>query len=193
MPGFFSVEDASKFFIANSEVRKPMLKYVPFVCALALSAIALPAQTTAVASTVKTTAMIGLAQGQTAQLNLLNPGVQTATAAVICTAAVAYFDSTGTMLKTATLSVAPGKSGSVDLSDAELNIAAGARREIRAQISVPGVLPPTSTAGTPIVAAACKLIPTLEIFDSATGRTLVTLGHVEAIPSAVATPVTAVN
>jgi hypothetical protein len=37
---------------------------------------------------VKTTAMIGLAQGQTAQLNLLNPGVQAPATGVICTAAV---------------------------------------------------------------------------------------------------------
>jgi hypothetical protein len=172
-----------------------MLKYnyVLSVCALALSALALSAQTTAVTSTVETTAMIGLAQGQTAQLNLLNPGVQPQADGVICTAAVSFFDAAGTLLKTATLSVAPGQSNSADLSDTVLNIAVGARREIRAQISIPVVLPPASTGSTPIMLAGCKLIPTLEIFDSVTGRTLVTLGHVEAIPSAVATPVTAAN
>jgi hypothetical protein len=171
-----------------------MLKYeyVPLACALALSALALQAQTTAVASTVETTAMIGLAQGQTAQLNLLNPGVEAPAAGAICTAAVSFFDATGTLLKNSTLSVAPGKSGSADLSgDTDLNIAVGARREIRAQISVPVVLlPPASTGVTPIMVADCKLIPTLEIFDSTTGRTLVTLGGVHAIPSAVVTPVT---
>jgi hypothetical protein len=171
-----------------------MLKYIPFACAMALSTLALPSQTTAIASTSETTAMIGLAQGQTAQLNLLNPGVQPSATGVICTAAVSYFDSTGTLLKTSTLSVAPGKSGSTDLSgDMDLNIAAGARREIRAQISIPSIPPPTSTGGTPIAAPVCKLIPTLEIFDNVTGRTLVTLGRVEAIPSIVATPVTPAN
>src|ERR1700677_1733917 len=109
MPGFSSAEDTNQVFITNSEVRKPMLKYkyVLSVCALALSAVALSAQTTAVTSTVETTAMVGLAQGQTAQLNLLNPGVQPQAAGVICTAAVSFFDATGTLLKTSTLSVAP--------------------------------------------------------------------------------------
>jgi hypothetical protein len=171
-----------------------MLKYIPLACALALSALALSAQTTTATSTVETTAMIGLAQGQTAQLNLLNPGVQGPAAATICTAAVSFFDAAGTMLKTSTLIVAPGQSNSADLSaGADLSIAVGARREIRAQISTPAILPPTSTGGTPIMVAACKLIPTLEIFDSSTGRTLVTLGHVEAIPSVVVTPVTPAN
>jgi hypothetical protein len=171
-----------------------MLKYTPLACALALSALALPAQPIAVASTVKTTAMIGLAQGQTAQLNLLNPGVQAPATGVICTAAVSYFDAAGTLLKSSTISIAPGKSGSTDLSgDTDLNIAVGARREIRAQISIPAVPPPASTGATPIVVAACKLIPTLEIFDSVSGRTLVTLGRVEAIPSVVVTPVTPAN
>jgi hypothetical protein len=171
-----------------------MLKCIPLACGLTLSALVLQAQTAAVAMTVETTAMIGLAQGQTAQLNLLNPGVQAPATGVICTAAVSYFDSTGTLLKTATLSVAPGKSGSADLSaDTDLNIAAGARREIRAQISIPGVLPPTSTGSTPIIAATCNLIPTLEIYDSVSGRTLVTLGHVKAIPSVGVTPVTPVT
>jgi hypothetical protein len=170
-----------------------MLKYnyVLSVCALALSALALSAQTTAVTSTVKTTAMIGLAQGQTAQLNLLNPGVQALATGEICTAAVSYFDAAGTILKTSVVTVAPGKSGAVDLSgDTDLTIAAGARREIRAQISMPAVPPPTSTGATPIAVAACKLIANLEIYDSVSGRTLVTLGGVHAIPSPVVTPAT---
>jgi hypothetical protein len=192
--GFVYNGKTTKVFTTNSEVRKPMLKYIPLACALALSSLALPAQTTAVASTVETTAMIGLAQGQTAQLNLLNAGVQPPATGVICTAAVSYFDSAGTLLKASTLSIAPGKSGSTDLSgDTDLSIAAGARREIRAQISVPAVPPPTSTGAAPTVAPVCKLIPTLEIFDSVTGRTLVTLGRVQAIEAVVATPVTPAN
>jgi len=164
-----------------------MCKYI--LCALALSASALSAQTAVVTPTVETTAMIGLAQGQTAQLNLLNPGVLPPALGVICTAAVTYFDSSGSMLKTGTVSVAPGKSGAVNLSaDTDLNIALGARRDIRAQISVPAILPPASPVSTPITAASCSLIPTLEIFDSASGHTLVSLGGVHVIPSAVVTP-----
>jgi hypothetical protein len=166
---------------------KLMLNYIRSMCVLAVSALALPAQTAAVAATVKTTAMIGLAQGQTAQLNLLNPGAPAAGA--ICTAAVTYFDAGGAALKTSTVSVAPGTSSAVDLTDTELSIAVGARREIRAQFSIPAVLPPASTGNAPMIPASCTLIPTLEIFDSASGRTLVSLGGAHAVPSGIATPV----
>jgi hypothetical protein len=166
-------------------------RYVLFVCALASSALTLSAQTAAVASTVKTTAMIGLAQGQTAQLNLLNPGVQPPATGVICTAVVSFFDAVGTLLKSSVVSVPPGKSDPVDLvSEADVTIASGARREIRAQFSIPAVPPPASTATTPIATPACTLIPTLEIFDSVTGRTQVSLGAAHTIPAVVATPVT---
>ena len=166
-----------------------MLTYVRLTCVLALSGLALSAQTVAVAPKVKTTGVIGLAQGETAQLNLLNPGVQAPAAGVLCTAAVIYFDAGGATLKTSTVSVAPGTAGAVDLSaDTDLNIAAGARRVIRAQISFPAVPVPASTGSAPIIPASCSLIPTLEIFDSVSGRTLVSLGGVHAIPTAAATP-----
>jgi hypothetical protein len=166
-----------------------MLTYVRLTCVLALSAFALSAQTAAATPTVKTTAMIGLAQGETAQLNLLNPGVQSPAVGVLCTAAVTFFDAGGASLKTATVTVAPGTAGAVNLSaDADLSVAVGARRDIRAQFSFPAIPTPASTGSTPIIPAPCSLIPTLEIFDSTTGRTLVSLGGAHDIPSAVVTP-----
>ena len=68
----------------------------------------------------------------------------------------------------------------------DLNLIAGQRREIRATISTPGVPPPATptAAATP---TGCKLIPTLEILDTVTGRTLVVLGHAAMIPQVVAT------
>ena len=171
-----------------------MRTYILSVCALTLSALTLPAQTNAANTTVETTGMIGLAQAQTAQLNLLNPGMRPPALGIICTATVTYYDAGGTVLKTSLVSVEPGASGAVDLvAGPDVSIAAGARRDIRAQISIPGILPPasTSTGTAPSAATACKLIPTLEIFDSASGHTLVSLGGMHAIPSVVATPATA--
>ncbi|HXP88802.1 MAG TPA: hypothetical protein VN841_29035 [Bryobacteraceae bacterium] len=46
-------------------------------------------------------------------------------------------------------------------------------------ITLPGA--PPVAAGSSAV-AACKVIPTLEVFDTLTGRTLVVLGHVESVP-----------
>jgi len=165
-----------------------MLKCTHLTCALALSSIALSAQAIPVTNTVQTTGMIGIADAQTAQLNVLNPGILPPAVGVICTASVSFVDANGNVLKTTSLSVAPGKSLPFDLrSDTDLNLVAGDRREIRATISIPAVFPPTATGTTPVT-PACKLISTLEIFDTVSGRTLVTLGHAALVPAA---PVTA--
>lgn len=101
---------------------------------------------------------------------------------VTCSAAVSFVDGNGVVLKTGSLSIAPGKSMSFDITDVELAIIYGYRRELRALISTPAVTPiATSSAAAP---PACKLIPTLEIFDDATGRTLVALGRAETVPAA---------
>ncbi|HLK67327.1 MAG TPA: hypothetical protein VKU19_28020 [Bryobacteraceae bacterium] len=153
-------------------------------CALTLGVTALFAQTVPVSSTVETTGMIGLADAQTAQLNLLNPGVLAPALGVVCTAGVSFVDSSGTVLKTATLVVPPGKSMALDLrSDTDLKLAAGDRREIRATISIPSIVPPPNAAAPAASTSACKLVPTLEILDTPSGRTLVTLGHVVTIAS----------
>jgi hypothetical protein len=169
-----------------------MTNNVRLMCALALSALALSAQTIPISSTVETTGMVGLAEGQAAQLNLLNPGVQPPAVGVICSATVAFVDAAGTVLKSQVVSVLPGKAGAADLrGDTDLKLAAGDRREIRATITIPAFPPPPTATSTTMVPVACKLFPTLEIFDLASGRTLVTLGHVEIVPGPVTpTPAT---
>jgi hypothetical protein len=166
-----------------------MLKYVNSTCALmALSAFALRAQVTSTIPAVQTTGMVGIADAQTAQLNLLNPGVLAPAVGIICKADVAFVNASGTVLKSTTLTVNPGQSMPFTLrSDIDLNLVAGDRVEIRATISIPPIATPTATTST--AAAACKVIPTLEMLDTVSGRTLVILGHVATIPSVVtATP-----
>lgn len=139
------------------------------MCVLAAGGLSLAAQTVPVES-VQTTPMVGIAFGQTARLNLLNPGDRPPALGVICTAQVTYFDGAGIALKTASVSVAPGTSVPVDLhSDLDLSLAVNGRREIRAAIATPTVPPPSATSTT--TPPACKLIHSLEIFDTLTGRT----------------------
>ncbi len=167
-------------------------KIVRLTCVFAFGGVALLAQSI-VPTVVETTGMVGLAENQTARLNLLNPGVQPPATGAICSAGVTFIDGQGSVLKSATVTVSPGASGGLNLdSEVDLSIGYGARREIRAVITLPGVLPPvTATATTPPLVPACKLIPTLEIFDTPTGRTLVTLGGIHMVPSAtVVTPAT---
>ena len=99
-------------------------------------------------------------------------------------------DDSGTVLKATTLTVPPGQSKAFQLhSDTDLNlVVAGDRREIRAVITIPPFAPASgATIPTP---PACKLVATLEIFDTISGRTLVTLGHVVKIPAVVTPPTT---
>jgi hypothetical protein len=162
-----------------------MLYYARLTCVLALTAVALSAQSVAVGP-VLTTGVIGLADAQTAQLNLLNPGVEAPAVGVICAAVVSFVAGDGTVLKTSPiLNVIPGTSQAFDLrSDIDLKLLAGDRREIRATITFPPVATPTgATSSTPTL-IPCKLIPTLEIFDTVSGRTLVSLGYVEHVPAA---------
>ncbi len=59
------------------------------------------------------------------------------------------------------------------------------RKEIRATLTIPPVPPPnTATPVTPV----CKLIGTIEIFNTIDGHTQVTLGTVHLIPSPVPAP-----
>jgi hypothetical protein len=157
-------------------------------CVIALTAFSISAQVVPGSQTVATTGMVGIADAQTAQLNLLNPGVLPPALGAICTALVTFVDDTGTVIKSTTLSVPPGKSLPFTLrSDTDLNLVAGDRREIRATISIPAIITPAATA-SPAATPACKVIPTLEMLDTVSGRTLVVLGHAVMVPSVVATP-----
>ena len=154
-----------------------MFLYARLTCVLTLGAMALAAQTVTPPTALETTAMVGIAVGQTARLNLFNPGVQAPATGVVCTAMVQYLDENDTVLKTVTVAVPPGKAVGVQLhGDTDLSLPSGARREIRATVAIPTVPPPTaSTSTTPV--PACQLVPTLELYDALTGRTLVILGR----------------
>jgi hypothetical protein len=154
-----------------------------FSCVLTLTATILSAQSTPALPAVQTTPMIGLADGEIARLNLLNPGVLAPATGITCSVSVSFLDSNGTVLKTGSLAIPPGQSMSIDLlSNVDLGLAYSDRREIRALIATPAVTPVVTSSTT--TAPACKLIPTLEIFDSTTGRTLVVVGRAETVPAA---------
>lgn len=165
-----------------------MFRFAHRICVFTMASAAVFAQsTTAPAEVMRTTGMIGLAEGQTARLNVLNPGVLAPAVGVICPATLAFIDGAGKVLKSASVSVNPGQSQRFDLfSDADLNLAPDARTEIRAVIDIPGIVAAGSTAMQP---AACTLIGTLKIFDSLTRRTQAVLGGTHDVPAApVATP-----
>ena len=132
----------------------------------------------ATTSQTQTSGMVGIAAGQSARLNALNPGLPAPLGtAARCPAVLSLVDDQGTVLKTASVTVDPGKSISLDLNrDRDIASAAG-RVEIRAVVSMPPVTAPSPTAPPilPPVLSYCTLIPTLEIIDNDTMRTHVVL------------------
>jgi hypothetical protein len=151
-----------------------MSKLFHYTCLFTLIAAGVSAQVVP-APTVETSGMVGLAFGETARLNVLNPGVAVPAAAVACSAAVSFIDAGGNVLKSTTLTIAPGTSMSFDLrSDADLDLTIVERREVRATLTIPPL--PPATPSRPAV-GGCIYVKTLEVFDNASLRTLVVLGH----------------
>lgn len=173
-----------------------MSKFAQGICVFTFAVTGLLAQTTATPTQeFRTSGVVGIAQGQTARFNVLNPApavsatTTTTSAPAACSAVLTYYDAVGTQLKTSTVTVAPGTAGFLDLfSDVDLALSIGQRRQIRVTVAVP--LVPAATA-TATAKPACRLIGTLEIFDSITGRADVVLGGMHEVKSEDAIPVTA--
>jgi hypothetical protein len=169
-----------------------MFRFAQGISVFALAACGLGAQTvvTPPVQVTRTSGMVGIAEGQTARLNTLNPGVAPAAAiGEICSGLLTFLGEDGKVLKSATVNVTPGTNQYLSIdSVVDLALAVNTRRDIRATITIPPVPPPTATSSTTPVTPVCKLIGTLEIYNTLDGRTLVTLGTVHVVPSPVATP-----
>ena len=169
-----------------------MFKHAQRICFFTLAATGLFGQTVQVQETKKT-GVVGIAYGQTARFNVLNRGVTAPAVGVVCSAVLAYYDGKGAMLKQANVTVLPGQIGSLDLfSDADLALPAVQRKQIRATVSVPLIVPPPTASGATATAPSpsCELIGTLEIYEALSGKTEVVLGATHLIPVIGATPAT---
>lgn len=168
-----------------------MSKFAQAICVFALafsSQAGLDAQPNMPVQITRTTGMVGIAEGQTAQLNALNPGVApSAATGALCTGVLSFIGGDGTILRTQTVTVAPGTSQALVIDSVkDLALPTSERKEIRASIAIAAA--PTTTGSTTPVQPVCKLIGTLEIFNTLDGHTLVTLGTVHEVPNPVATP-----
>lgn len=137
---------------------------------------------------VQTFGMVGLTAGQTARLNLLNPGVLPPLATgAICSAQVSFLDSKGTVLKASPILVAPGQSVPFDLDrDTDLTTVTDQRVQIRATLQTPA---PSPIFANPVALYGCPLMPTLEIFNKDTGRTQVVITETRSVFGPVPLPV----
>jgi hypothetical protein len=165
-----------------------MFTFAKSMCVFAFATGGLFAQAvSAPAQQTYTFAMLGVAEGQTVRLNVLNEGFAPPTGGSACSGRLTFLDAKGTAIKSEVVNVAPGQSMSYDLfSDRDLAIAVNERVEIRATVATPALFPPSTT---PPVPAPCKLIGTLEVFDTLTGRTQAVIEGMHVVPTVVATPV----
>ena len=117
-----------------------------------------------VPSQLHNSSVVGIAAGQTAKLNVLYPAVPAPLLQAMCSVMLSIVDDQGTVLKTQDVQLLGGKTASISLNaDTELSGHA-------AQIHALTVTPPVSGAG-----GYCSILPSLDIVDNATGKTLVHL------------------
>jgi|SRR5579872_4218449 len=156
------------------------MKLLSFVVILASAAVGQMLPPVGFGLNIQTTGMVGIAEGQAARLNVLNPGVQApAATGALCSGLLSFIDDQGGILKSLTVTVAPGKAIFLDLdSDADLHLEVNGRKQIRATVQVPPAAP---TPGA-IATGFCTLAPTLEIFDKSSGKTQVILTGTRMIP-----------
>ena len=125
--------------------------------------------------------MVALGPDQIARLSVVNIAYAGPTPA--CAVEGAFVDGQGKSLKSAKAPLEPQKSVALELDRSEVLGATG-RVPIRAIFSytvpaTPGILMPGSI---------CTLVPTLEIFEKASGKTVLVLSDAKAVPLAAYPP-----
>ena len=132
-------------------------------------------------------ALVGIAVGQSAGVNVVNLAAPDTANASSCSVNLQFLDPQGAVLKQTTVNLMPGTASTLNLSYAELS-SSNVRTEIRGVLRfgyVGGANPPQ-----PIVqqTACAHLVPSLELYDNDTGRTSLILTDAKQLPQS-ATPV----
>ena len=125
--------------------------------------------------------MVGIASGQSARINALNTANQAPTNPTSCTVTLQFVDTSGKLLKQTTVNLQPGTSTSLDLSWDELSVS-DLRSEVRAILLYGysgGANPPIEILRQSVCGG---LVPSLEVFDNATGRTNFILTDAKTLP-----------
>jgi hypothetical protein len=132
-----------------------------------------------VVSQTKVLGVVGLTFGQTARLNVLYPAPPAPVAlAIRCTASLSILDSTGKVLRSAPVFINPGSSQSLDFNLDTAPTPTDSRLEVYARVTSPAS---ELASANPVALPACNLIPTLELLDNATKKTILVLSNAERV------------
>jgi hypothetical protein len=110
--------------------------------------------------------VVGITAGQTARLNVLYPSIPAPLLQAMCAVTASIVDDQGAVLKTQDFQMVGGKTASLSLN-ADTELQGGHAAQIHAL---------TLTPATSSLGGYCEVLPSLDIIDNATGKTLV---HVE--------------
>lgn len=125
--------------------------------------------------------LLSLAEGQGLRVNALNLGTRTSTPASGCEVTLQFLDDKGTVLRERVVRLLAGRGGSLELH----GLQAAERPE---RVSVRAVLLFGSSGGGappgPDVRRDfdCNIVPTLELFDEASGRTTLVVTDAKPLP-----------
>jgi hypothetical protein len=109
--------------------------------------------------------VVGIASGQTARLNIFYPSIPAPLLQVMCSVTASIVDDQGSILKTLDFQMLGGKTASLSLN-ADSDLPAPRSAQIHALILTPAV----SSGG-----GYCQVLPSLDIVDNATGKTVIHL------------------
>jgi len=154
------------------------MKRFSLLATLVFGAMVARAQGDFIPAQQHSSSVVGIVSGQTARLNVLYPSIPAPMLQVMCSVTVSILDDQGGVLKTQDFQLIGGKSASISLN-ADTNLT-GAHA---AQIHAVTLTHPASSAGY------CQVLPSLDIVDNATGKTLVHLETIVTYPLPLAIPV----
>ena len=124
--------------------------------------------------------MIGIASGETARLNAVSLGTNSSTPDSSCTVTFAFLDAQGQVLATRAVGLAPKQAAFLDIGKSQVP-GDDVRGEIRAVLffGYSGGAPPTADI---LQQFDCGIVPSLEVYDSNTGRTSFVLTGAQPLP-----------
>jgi hypothetical protein len=149
--------------------------------AAGISAVAQTTTTLPTYQTAVTTAMLGLAASQTAQLNAVNitiPTAATGNTAMACPVQLEFFDAANRLLKSASINnLAPGNAASLTLNLSEFpsGAAISVQHTLMRGVVRSNVVPSAATTpgvvimGPISLSLGCTVFVSLQVFDAATG------------------------
>jgi len=151
------------------------MKCFSCLATIVFTSVLASAQGSFVPSQQHNSTVVGIAAGQTAKLNVLYPSIPAPFLQVMCHVTISIVDDQGSILKTQDFQMLGGKSVSISVN-ADTDIPGHA-----AQIHGLTFTPATSSTG-----GYCEVLPSLDIVDNATGKTVVHLETTVTYPRALA-------